>query len=308
MDKVWEKILTGLLTVVAFLPLRVLYILSDIVWCVLYYAVRYRRKVVMQNLTASFPEKEVEELNIISRKFYRSFCDYIFETVKLLHISDNEMTRRMTFSGLEYMDRAVAEGHDVVVYFSHLFNWEWAPSVKLHSRFKDDDSVVFGQIYRPLRNVIIDKVMLKIRGRFDTESIAKAQTLRKLLRYRKEGRRFVIGFMSDQKPSHGDPERVLSFMGRPTAVITGTETLARRLDATVVYWKMTSKGRGYYHIEVIPMAEHASATAEGFLTKKYFELLEENIRETPHLWLWSHKRWKTSPSSWRQVNPDTLIK
>lgn len=295
------------LRVIAFLPLGVLYAVSNAVWLFIFYIARYRRKVVRDNLTLCFPEKTEREIRQIESTFYRNFCDYIFETIKLLHISNDEICRRITFSNVAIMDDAIAAGKDVVVYFSHMGNWEWAPSVRLHSRFNDDDAVCFGQIYRPLRNPVIDSIMLKIRDRFHTMSIPKSLTLRQLVSITRKGDKFVVGFMSDQKPSHGDPVRIVSFFGRPTAVITGTETLARRMGTAVVYWKMTKPKRGHYHIEVVPMADDASRAPEGHLTARYFELLEDNIRQSPTLWLWTHKRWKTSPRSWSDVHPSTLI-
>lgn len=300
-------IVYGLLRAFALLPLGAMYLFSDIVYVILYYVVRYRRKVVLSNLTQCFPDKDAAQLHKIMRRFYRNFADYIFETVKLLHISDKTIRRRMTFSNVAIMDDAVAAGRDVVVYFSHIGNWEWAPSVRLWSREAHNVSVVFGQIYRPLRNKVFDRLMLRIRSRFDTDSIPKNIALRRLVGIVRADIRFVVGFMSDQKPSHGDPERVVKFFGRPTAVITGTETLASRMGCTAVYWHFEKKSRGHYHINVVPMSENASAQAPGTLTAMYFRLLQQNITEQPSLWLWTHKRWKTSPRTWGEVNPDTII-
>jgi KDO2-lipid IV(A) lauroyltransferase len=40
------------------------------------------------------------------------------------------------------------------------------------------------------------------------------------------------------------------------------------------------------------MCDDASLLPELELTNMYYRLLEESIRETPHLWLWTHNRWK----------------
>ena len=273
----------------------------------LYHVIRYRRKVVRDNLTKCFPDKTPKEIKKIEKRFYRNFADYIFETIKLLNISDRQMMRRMTFDGVDVMDNAVASGKDVVVYFSHTGNWEWATSVRLHSRYRDDKDVVFGQIYRPLRNRNMDTLMLRLRDRFRTRCIAKSTALRQFITLHREKRIFVVGFMSDQKPSHGDPVRIVSFFGRPTAVISGTESIARRLNTAVVYWDISKPKRGHYHINVIPMPYDPATMPEGSLTAKYFELLQNNISRQPELWLWTHKRWKTSPRSWDEVNPSTII-
>lgn len=277
------------------LPFWALYLHADLLYLLLYYVVRYRKGVVRKNLLESFPEKSTGERRKIERQFFRNFADYIVETVKLLHISDKQMLKRMTFSNVEIVDEALKTGQPVVCYFAHLGNWEWAPSITLWSSLTPGKDAEFCQIYRPLRNQWFDSLMLKIRSRFGAISLPKRRSFLDLMRYKKRGMPTVTGFMSDQKPSHGDPIHILEFLNHPTAVITGTETVANRLDAKVVYWHMTKPSRGHYHIDVIPVdGVEIKGTAESAypLTDKYISLLEKNIRENPSLWLWSHKRWK----------------
>lgn len=302
-----ERLLLAVLGTVALLPLRALYVFSDILFLPVYYVFRYRRKVVRENIESCFPALGKTEKRRIEKKFYRNFTDYVFETLKLLHISDREIEKRMVFNNVELMDDALANGRDVVVYFSHLGNWEWAPSVRLHSRFGDNPDYVFGQIYRPLRNRTFDRLMLRIRNRFGTRNIAKATSLRQFVTFSRENRKFIVGFMSDQKPSHGDPTRIVDFFGRPTAVITGTETLAARFKAAVFYWDMSRTSRGHYRIDVVPMSGDASAEPKDRLTAMYFALLERNISRQPDLWLWTHRRWKTSPVSWDEVSSECRV-
>lgn len=302
----WYPLL-GMLHVLALLPLGVLYVFSDCIAALIYHVVRYRRRIVRDNLTACFPNMSPKDLRRTMHGVYRNFGDYIVETIKLMHISDREMERRMTFGGVDIIDRQLDEGRTVICYFSHTGNWEWAPSVTLHFSHRDDPNDLFGQIYRPLRNARMDALMLKLRSRFGTTSIPKKTALRFFIEARREGKAAVVGFMSDQKPSHGDPVRIVSLFGRPTAVITGTETLARRLDTAVVYWDMSKPSRGHYHIDIVPMADIAEQTRPGELTGRYFELLEQTIRRQPDIWLWTHKRWKTSPRTWDDVDPKTII-
>src|SRR5882672_25983 len=68
-------IVFGLLYVISLLPFPVLYLLSDVLYFVLYFVAGYRRKVVMNNLLLAFPEKTNEERKAIARKFYRRFTD-----------------------------------------------------------------------------------------------------------------------------------------------------------------------------------------------------------------------------------------
>ena len=283
---------SGFAHLTALLPFWALYGIADVIYVLLYYVARYRRKMVRRNLTACFPHKSQQELKAIERQFYRNFADYIVETIKLLHISDREIKRRMQFGNIEILQQLLDRKRSVVAYFAHTFNWEWAPSVTLHCPRQIERGDVMCQIYRPLRNERFDKLMLKIRSRFGSVSVPKALALRKLLEYRREGVTTVTGFMSDQKPSHGDAIHIVDFLNRPTAVITGTETLARRMGMAAIYWDTVKLSRGHYRIDIKLMAEDASKTAEYELTDRYFKLLEETIRRNPAIWLWSHNRWK----------------
>ncbi|MCM1452258.1 MAG: lysophospholipid acyltransferase family protein [Clostridium sp.] len=294
--KILHAILYALLKFAARMPFWALYALSDVMFALAYYLVRYRRKVVNKNLRESFPEKSEKELRTIAHKFYRNFTDYLVETIKLLHISDEEMMRRMQFEGMETVDRLLGEGRSIAAYFSHCFNWEWAPSITLWSALPNyaltGEGTAFCQVYRPLRDEWFDALMLRVRGRFNPISLPKQRTLRELLTLRRDGIPSITGFMSDQKPSHGDPTYVTTFLHHPTAMITGTETVARRLGMAAVYWDMHKVSRGHYKITIRLIAENVADTEPMAVTDEYTRLLQANIEREPALWLWSHKRWK----------------
>lgn len=270
-----------------------LYALSSAVCFVLRRVVRYRKGVITENLEACFPNKTAKEIGDIRDDFYQNFVDYVFETIKLAHITDAEIRERMIFSGLEIMEKALADGKNIVVFFSHCFNWEWAPSVVLHlPRTAGGKEVEYSQVYRPLKNTSSDAMMLRLRGRFGSRSYKKNNVLRDLVRVGREGKLWVCGFMSDQRPSHGDEAIPVRFLGRQTAFISGTERLAKSLGATAIYWDMEKLSRGKYHVACRLLTEDASNCERGALTEKYARFLEETIRRRPGLWLWSHKRWK----------------
>lgn len=276
----------------ALLPLRALYALSTGIYALLYHIVRYRRKTVADNLARCFPHLGSDERSAIERRFYRNLSDYFFETIKLLHVSDEEMRRRIVFENMEVLDTLFDSGKSVVAYFSHCFNWEWAPAITLWSRYKGCKNVRFCQVYRPLKNEWADRFMLRLRSRFGSESLPKRTVLRDLLRMRSEGIMSVTGFMSDQKPSHGDPTLPLMLLNRPTAMITGTETLARKLKTAVIYFDLSHTSRGHYRLTLKHISDDASETAPMEITRHYADMLQESIERDPADWLWTHRRWK----------------
>ncbi len=269
-----------------------MYLIADIIYFFLYHVGHYRLDVVRKNLASSFPEKSQKELREIEKQFYRNFSDYIVESLRLVHISDKKMAECMQFENVELIDRYLDEGRSIAVYFAHTFNWEWAPSISLHTKLKPSDKVEFSQVYRPLKSGFADRLMLRLRGRFHSVGYPKATTLRCLLKAKKRGSLTITGFMSDQHPSHGDPGHLTTLLNHPTLMISGTETLARKLDMAAVFWDMEKTSRGHYKITVRPLADRVSQTAEGEVTEKYTRLLEKTIQRNPAIWLWSHKRWK----------------
>ena len=287
-----EKIIISLLKIVAFLPLWILYPISDIVCFMIHRVARYRLKVVHRNLTNCFPELSEKEIQKIENKFYHNFCDSFVETIKLLHISDNEIKRRMEFENTELLDRLLAEGRSIVVYFSHCFNWVWAPSISLHTAIPPSDKLIFAQVYLPLNDEAFDNIMQHIRSRFGSRCLPKAKVMRYLLKYRNDGAQSITGFMSDQRPGHGTTRYATTFMGHASEMINGTETIARRMDMAVVYWDMERLGRGHYRITTHLISENPSETPVDQITDRYTRMVETTIRRDPANWLWSHNRWK----------------
>ena len=147
MKQDWKYVPLGwILSAIARLPFCVLYLLSDILFVLMYHLVRYRRKVAFDNIKASFPDKSDKECKKICHDFFRHFADYIVETIKLGHISDDEIKKHITFENLDLVDSYFDQGRSIIVYFSHCGNWEWAPSITLWTRHKPSDSLVFAQV------------------------------------------------------------------------------------------------------------------------------------------------------------------
>ena len=279
----------ALLFVLNKLPMPILHFFSSLFYYLVYYVVRYRRKVVRRNLVGSFPEKESKEIIAIEKKFYRSLCDYFFEMIKLYGMSEKEVKRRIRFEGIEEMQGTLDQGQSIVLYMGHIFNWEFVTSIRLH--IKGDD-VVVGDIYHPLENVRFDALVKKMRDQYGTESITMANTLRRIMQIKKENKKYLIGFIADQVPTWESIKHWVGFFHRDTPVFTGTEKIAQRTNAALYYARMERVKRGYYVIHAEKFADDASVLPEFEATNMYYRLLEGNIRQAPELWLWTHNRWK----------------
>ena len=274
--------------VFSLLPLRILYVLSDLLFWLLYAVVAYRKAVIRKNLKESFPEKSEEELRKIERGFYRFFCDYLVETIKMMTISKENIHRRLTFKGTELVDEIVESGQSCAVYLGHLGNWEWVTSLPLWVTPKAQ----CGQIYHPLENKEFDRLFLYSRQRLGAKCIAMQDTLREILKYRKENQPVVIGYISDQVPFWTNIHHWVDFLHHDTPVLTGTERIARKVNHAVFFLDVHRVRRGYYEAEFKLITREPQKMGEFEITDIYFKLLEESIRRTPEFWLWSHNRWK----------------
>ena len=273
----------------ALLPLKILYILSDILFFPMFYIVRYRRKLVYQNMKDSFPEKSEKEIRRMEKAFYHHFCDYIVETIKLLHISDKETRKRVKFHNTEALQEIVDNGGSCLMLLGHYGNWEFVPSVTLWMR---KGSVIFAQIYRPLKNKWFDRFFLKLRGRYHSECIAKQDTLRSILRYKSSGRPSITGFMADQTPSPANIHHWVNFLNHDTPVFTGVEKIAHKVGFSVFYFDVEKIKRGYYYVTIREISKNPKETEEFEITNKYMEMMETTILRAPEYWLWTHNRWK----------------
>ncbi len=271
------------------LPFKILYLFSDINYFLMYYVGRYRRRVVRDNLKRSFPEKSDEERLRIERKFYRYLSDYLLEDLRMLHMSAEDLRRRMIYKNTgQYLGLTEKYG-GIIVMIPHYANYEWL--IGMGAIMKPGDIPV--QVYKPLRNVYLDELFKRIRARFGGYNIPKHSTAREIIKLKREGKKMVIGLITDQWPS-GYEKYWTTFLGRETAFLNGAERIAKMMNFPVFYCELTKTRRGYCEAEFKLMTEFPRETAEGEITEMFTRCLEQTLRREPAYWLWSHKRWKAS--------------
>lgn len=275
----------GLLYAISLLPTWLLYRFSDVLAFVLYTVIRYRRRIVLDNLRTAFPEKTATERLRIARAFYRNFTDSFMETIKLLSASPAWLNKHFVIDNPEVMEDFAKEGRKIQLFLGHLFGWEVANvAMPLLTRF------TFIVVYMPVGNKVFERLFLRLRGRTGTVLLPATSMQRAILPYRHTV--YALALVADQAP--GGPENTwwLNLFGRPTAFIRGAERGARIGDIPAVFARVYKTGRGLYRSHLTTIADHPASLPEGELTLRYRDLLEAAIREQPATWLWSHKRWK----------------
>lgn len=268
------------------LPFRVLYILSDIMYLVLYRLIGYRKRIVHTNITNSFPEKSAEEILKIEKGFYRHLCDLIVESLKTFTISEEESQKRLTVRNPEVTDRFFIEGKSIVGTGGHNGNWELYAVVC--ARQIKHSAVA---LYTPLNNKFFDKILRESRSRFGLSMIPTSSAKEALPKDLKSKPAMVI-FGIDQCPRKTQRAYWMNFLNQETGVQFGAEKYARDHNLPVVFGNIHKIKRGYYEVEYFVVCEDPSTMETGEITEKFTRMLENFIKEKPQYWLWSHKRWK----------------
>ena len=280
------KITWFLLHTVALLPLPVLYAISSTIWPILYYVIRYRRKVTRTNLQKALPHLTPSQIRQTERNIYRHMCDIIVETVKQAHISDAELERRITINNTSLVDEMAKKGHPVFVLIGHYGNWEWTG--EMTRRLTTPEKKAF--IYEPVANETMDLIMQKLRHRFCNLLLPKKKAARTILSLKRENQSYLVGFISDQRPNRHSLHHWTTFLHQDTPYMGGAEELGQHVDAVCLYLHMEQPRRGYYNIS---FEELQPVEGEEYpYTVAYLHRLEQDIEAAPHLWLWTHKRWK----------------
>ena len=281
-------LLRWFLNAIASLPWWALYIVSDFFFFILYHVIWYRRKLVMRNLQAAFPEKDAEELYDISIDFYRNFCDQVLETIKLFKASPEEISERFKVDITVY-DKLYTEDRHVLQATSHQFNWEWGNWIlNKHTDFH------IRIIYMIQKNKKIESLVNSYRARYGTELIP-ANDLKVMMTDPEDPCMTV--FLADQNPSDRRRAYWTKFFEREIPFHKGLEILARRKGHAVVFDEIVRVKRGHYKSVSKLAFEDGSKTSEGEITSAYVQFLEESISRQPENWMWTHNRWKHARQS-----------
>lgn len=284
------NIIYGIFYLVSKLPYRALYVISDIANLVLYHIVRYRRDIVRRNITSAFPEKSLEECISIERGFYKWFCDYFVETVKLMSVSRQELLSRIEFRGIDKIEECFDRGQTCAGILGHYGNWELLSATGLVIR-KHPEAVI-GLIYHPLRSQLFDRLFINMRQSMGGVCVPKKDILRYLVSFRSQNLMNLFGYIADQAPRYRNIHLWLPFLNHDTPVFTGAERIMRKMNNAVFYIDVERPERGKYIYTFKLMTDKPGEMPEFEITKKFFVMLEQTIRREPRFYLWSHNRWK----------------
>ncbi|MFG6687420.1 lysophospholipid acyltransferase family protein [Mariniflexile sp. HNIBRBA6329] len=275
-----------LLWMVSILPFRLLYLISDGLYLFLYYIIGYRKKVVYSNLKLVLPNKTEKELKLIQKKFFKHLCDMFLEMAKTMTISEKQLKKRFIIVNPEELKRLESLNKSVILTFGHYASWEWSIVLQNYINFKGL------AVYKKLANKYFDKLVRDIRSKFNTDLISTKETIFVINENEAKGIKSIIGFLSDQSPKRTKEVYWGEFMGIETPCFTGAERLAKKLDLSTAFFKVTKIKRGHYKAEIKTLAENPNEYEDYQLTDMFLREVEKQIYEAPEYYFWTHKRWK----------------
>ena len=276
----------GFLYLLSLLPMRLLYVVSDALYGIVFYVFGYRKKVVLDNLRRAFPEKTEAERIRIAKKFYRNFIDSFIEVIKLVSASDAWVSKRFT-AEVAVLDELYSTGKACQLHLGHTFNWEWG-----HLALTPLTKYQILVVYMPISSKMLEKLFYKLRIRSGNVFLPAPKMREAMEPYLPT--QYLLGLVADQCPGNMQTSYWIDFMGRPAPFASGPEKGARAGQLPVAFASIEKPRRGHYHATVELACPDASKLPEGELTHMYVRYLENVIRRRPEMWLWSHRRWKHS--------------
>lgn len=269
----------------SFLPLRWLYVISDALSMILKRVLKYRSKVIKENLNLAFPDRDENYKNNLMNRFYDHLSDLVVESVKSFSISNKQIRKRYAVKGVECTFKDLEKNRNIIVVSAHYANWEWA-ALSCPLYFKHKCAVII----TPLSDPFMNKKLAQSRGRNGYDLVPKQEVKDYISEDTKTPR--AIFFLSDQSPSNPDRAYWTQFMGIETAVQYGVEKYAREYNMPIYYIHVERDKRGYYDVTVEPLIKEPRSLDEGQIIEKVTRHIESKIASDPGQWLWSHRRWK----------------
>ncbi len=276
---------TILLYPISLIPLRILYLISDVFAYLLYHVFKYRREVVKANIDRSFPHLNETEKKDIEKRFYRNFCDHFIETLKLLTMSEKQLDQHIEADYLE-LEKILSNNQNCHIYLGHQFNWEWA-NAHVSMALKEHNIIV---AYKPLSSKSFNNLMLRIRSRFGSKMVSSQNMKKEMEPY--INRQHVLVLVADQNPLVPKKSFWTSFLSQRTAFISGTELYTAASKTPILFAEIIRQDRGKYKFALTPVFDFTEQYQMGLITTIFTEKLENTIKDHPENYLWSHKRWK----------------
>ncbi|MBR4848647.1 MAG: lysophospholipid acyltransferase family protein [Bacteroidaceae bacterium] len=265
------------------------YILKPIVAFILILS-QYRHKVIISNLTNSFPEKSEKEIKKIARRYYFFMGEVVIDTINLVGASEKRKDHVVEWVNAKETNEK-QQGKDWIAMGAHYGCWEY---LLLLSRQLDNSKLI--GVYHPMASIVFEYFYRRLRNVSDKLiQVPMKQTILHFLRNRKNGYGTVMGLVADQSPTLRPDTHWFKFLNQHTAFHDGGEAMALKFNLPVYFAYSKRIAPGRYIIRFDEIYDGKEEVAPYEITERYVRKLESMINECPEIWMWSHRRWKQTP-------------
>ena len=248
-----------------------------------------RRHVADVNLSICYPEMSCDDREKLVRRNFEHFSVSLLEIAISWWGKDDGRLNNISFTGTEYLDRAIAQGNGVILVGAHFATFELgAALVRKHI----GENVPLHIVHREQKNALINKHMLRGRAQH-VDSYISSKNIRQIVKTIRS--KPVIWYAPDH--DHGEKSSVFApFFGRPAATLTTTSTLASISGAAVImmgnYRKSDNSG---YCVKFYPALENFPGGDELQDATRVNQMIETAISVAPDQYMWVHRRFKSQP-------------
>lgn len=269
------------------LPLSLLYSFSNALSFVVYYLIRYRRKISYNNIRNSFPDKTNKQIKKIQKQAYRNISDSFFEMIKTYNISEKELRSRVALNNIASVASVINNGQSALLLTAHTAPTEWIGQA-LHLQLACN----IDPVYKPAHSKIVDRFIFAARSRYQATPIAYKNLAKDIIKRKNVTR--CIAILADLSPRRREKTIDLNFLNQPTRFFQSVEKIAKLADSPVFYVAVQRTKRGYYQATIRKICDLPGELSKDELTKIYAQFTEDLIMHKPDAWLWTHRRWKHS--------------
>jgi KDO2-lipid IV(A) lauroyltransferase len=228
------------------------------------------------------------EANRIGRASYQNLGRNLMEFIAAPRLSLGELREMVRLNGTEHIDAVQELGSGVIVFGGHYGTWEFiVTGFNIHGYPMEG-------LVAPQSNRQVDEILMEQRRSIHQVHIERDFSLRPILRVLKRNQ--CIGMLGDQDA--GPDGLFVDFFGRPASTPRGAATIALKQGIPIVCVFPTRQPDNSHVLELErvdfdPDLKGEAAVAD--FTQRITDRLEAAIRRRPELYLWAHKRWKSSP-------------
>lgn len=241
----------------------------------------YRKQVIKNNLKSTIGSSlSQKDQKTFHRKCHAYIARVILETLKF----QKNDADKIAFQNLQKLEDQCINKNGLILLASHYGNWELA-CINLPKRIK----VPCYGVYKPLKNKTFDAKLKELRAILGLNLIPMNTIARTIARNNDIGQPAIYILISDQNPRSAQNVEWIDFLGVKSAFTKGALKFQKKYNFPVAYMQINPLNNFFEYLINI---EFPTDEESKEINTWYSRALEQQIRQAPQYWLWSHKRWK----------------